>query len=95
MMNSSNGLERVEAQIRWMRLARNAIKALEYMPPRQNVLIKDFNDVRVMKRHELKEFIRSKQNKRACKKIKSMRYTPMDAYLASKVVYARNRLSIM
>jgi hypothetical protein len=84
-------LERIESQLRWLHYSRLAVKMLKVMPKQE--IVKNFDDIRIMKRYELREFIRN--NQRACEKIKSRRYTPMDAYIASKVVYAQNRLILM
>ena len=87
----NNQVERIENQLRWLHYSKIAVKMLESMP--KQVIVKNFDDIRIMKRHELRNFIRN--NQRACERIKKRRYTPMDAYVASKVVYAQNRLILM
>ena len=87
----NNQVKRIEDQLRWLSYSKIAVEMLEDMPKKQ--IVKNFDDIRVMERHELRQYIRNHQ--RACEKIKSRRYTPMDAYIASKVVYAQNRLILM
>jgi len=82
-------LERIDAQLRWMKYARIAIKALESMPVKATT----FNDIRSMNRYELRTYIRTHQE--ACNNVKRRRYSPDDAKIASKVVYAQNRLILM
>lgn len=82
-------LERVDAHLRWMQYGRFAIKALEAMPVKRTT----FNDIRSMNRHELRTYIRTHQE--ACDKVRQRKYSPDDAKVASKVVYAQNRLILM
>jgi len=86
-----NQVERINAQLRWLQYSKIAVEVLKEMP--KKLIVKNFNDIRIMKRYELRDYIRSHQ--RACEKIKNRKYTPQDAYIASKVVYAQNRLILM
>ena len=86
-----NQIERIENQLRWLHYSKIAVEMLKSMPKQE--IVKNFDDIRVMKRYELREFIRN--NQKTCDKVKKKRYTPMDAYVASKVVYAQNRLILM
>ena len=83
--------ERIDNQLRWMSYARKAVQCLRHMPKKR--IDKNFNDIRAMKRHELRNYIYNHQT--ACNKVKSRRYTPDDAFIASKVVYAQNRLILI
>ena len=83
--------KRIDDQLRWLSWSRIAIDMLEVVPKKD--IDKNFNDIRAMKRHELRNYIYNHQT--ACNKVKSRRYTPDDAFIASKVVYAQNRLILI
>jgi len=82
--------KRIDDQLRWLIYARIAVQGLRYMPKR---IEKNFNDIRAMHRHELRRFIHEHQTE--CDRVRKRKYTPDDAFIASKVVYAQNRLVLM
>jgi|TARA_R110000824_G_scaffold17372_6_gene70677 hypothetical protein len=84
-----NQIKRIESQLRWTMYAHIAVTMLKAMPTRK-IISKNFDDIRAMQRHELMNYIHN--NRKPCDRIKSKKYSPQDAYIASKVVYAQNRL---
>ena len=53
----------------------------------------NFDDIRLMNKHELRSFIR--ENRGIQMKIMSGKYTESERIVSSQVIYAKNRLRLM
>lgn len=54
-----------------------------------------FDDIRSMTRQELLTFIRTKETKDACKSVYHNKYTPNECLIASRSLYAQNRVRLL
>tara|TARA_R100000664_G_C2749082_1_gene136482 strand:- start:794 stop:1063 length:270 start_codon:yes stop_codon:yes gene_type:complete len=85
-------------------MATNTFESLGWLTPKQYKIFKSrmrskaqkskFDDIRLMKRQELREFIKQVRNSDAYEHVKQNRYSPEEGLQVSKMDYANNLLRI-